>query len=157
MVATTRMREPRRGQSDTSTANEWRNRSGHDHPRGAGGGGTVCLEPLGSGLGQGGGGHRPRRRRDLGCRPRPLPLTRTRIGGSGSWRSINAPASASSFAPRSRSISGGTREGASYARPRTPLPAQELLVVVDKLLSPRRGDSGVREDGERAEGGAALA
>src|SRR5262245_5357482 len=52
-------------------------------------------------------------------------------------------------------ISGATREGASHARPATPLPARRR--VVDRLLSPRPRDSGVREDDERAEGGAAVA
>jgi hypothetical protein len=47
MVAMTRMRPPDRVQANTSTANVWRMRSGHDHLRGADGGGssTVMAEP----------------------------------------------------------------------------------------------------------------
>src|SRR5262245_24253082 len=45
MVATTRMRPPQRGQANPSTANVWRKRSGHDHLRGAGGGGGSVVDP----------------------------------------------------------------------------------------------------------------
>jgi hypothetical protein len=41
MVASTRMRPPHRRQDNTSTVNMWRNTSGDDHPRGAGGGRVV--------------------------------------------------------------------------------------------------------------------